>query len=264
VFKLSTEKEIVNYWYNKNGFFTVNNIKASNRDGGLLALKFKKEKLEDAYHIGVSCSISGNTMEKDLEKFVKRTVAEKFDNKSIVNEINNNLKSFSGVKKIKKVLVLGMSKSRKREIIDGFKNKGIMVLEFQDILSKVIEGLGTHYYKNDILRTLQLVKYMVLSSPSRFAGLSSVLSSWSREEFLKTILEQEDIVKEFRKTNEERLADILKHSSVKDPEKLAELLQESVLNRKTRKPFFDSLLKMHGVKEEKEIAKRETPLDNFF
>ena len=262
---MSTEKEIVNYWYNKNGFFTVNNIKAANRDGGILALKFKKEKIEDAYHIGVSCSISGNVMEKDLDNFVKRTIAEKFYNKSIVDEINNSLKNFSGAKKIKKVLVLGMSKSRKQEIIEGFKNKGIRVLEFQDILSKVIEGLDTHYYKNDIIRTLQLVKYMVLSKPSSFAGLSSILSSWSREEFLKAILEQEDIVKEFRKTNEERLVDILKHVSIKDPEKLAELLQESVLNRKTRKPFFNSMLKMHGVKEEeKEMIKRELPLDNFF
>ena len=262
---MSTEKEIVNYWYNKNGFFTVNNIKAANRDGGILALKFKKEKIEEVYHIGVSCSISGNVMEKDLDNFVKRTIAEKFYNKGIVDEINNNLKNFSGAKKIKKVLVLGMSKSRKQEIIDAFKNKGIRVLEFQDILSKVIEGLDTHYYKNDIIRTLQLVKYMVLSKPSSFAGLSSILSSWSREEFLKAILEQEDIVKEFRKTNEERLVDILKHVSVKDPEKLAELLQESVLNRKTRKPFFNSMLKMHGVKEEeKEMIKRELPLDNFF
>lgn len=267
MFKLSAEKEIVNYWYNKNGFFTINNIKAANRDVGVLALKFKKEKLEEVHHIEVSCSISGNTMEKNLDSFVKKTIDEKFNNKSVISEVNKNLKDFSGIKKIKKVLVLGMlPKSRKKELISGFKNKDVIVLEFHDVLSKVIGELDTQYYKNDIIRTLQLVKYLVLSEPSTFAGLSNVLSSGSREEFLRAILEQEDIIKEFRKTNEERLAEILKHASIKDPEKLAELLQESILNRRTRKPFFETLLKMQGLKKEEkeEIIKREMPLDNFF
>jgi len=266
VFKLSAEKEIVNYWYNKNGFFTINNIKAANRDVGILALRFKKEKLDEVQHIEVSCSISGNMVEKNLEGFVKKTIAEKFNNKNVVNEVNKNLKNFSDIKKIKKVLILGtLPKSRKSELISSFKNKDVAVLEFQDVLSKVLGELDTQYYKNDIIRTLQLVKYLVLAKPSTFAGLSNVLSSGSREEFLKAILDQEDIIKEFRKTNEERLAVILKHASVKDPEKLAELLQESILNRKTRKPFFNSLLKMQGIKkEEKEILKREMPLDNFF
>ena len=196
MFKLSAEKEIVNYWYNKNGFFTINNIKAANRDVGILALKFKKEKLEEMQHIEVSCSISGNMMEKNLDNFVKKTIDEKFNNKNVVKVVNNNLKSFSGIKKIKKVLILGMlPKSRKKELISGFKNKDVMVLEFQDILSKVIGELDTQYYKNDIIRTLQLVKYLVLSNPTTFAGLSDVLSSGSREEFLKAILEQEDIIK---------------------------------------------------------------------
>lgn len=267
MFKLSAEKEIVNYWYNKNGFFTINNIKAANRDVGILALKFKKEKLEYVQHIEVSCSISGNIIEKNLENFVKKTIDEKFNNKSVVNEVNNNLKNFSGVKKTKKVLILGMlPKSRKKEVINSFKNKDVKVLEFQDVLSRVIGELDTQYYKNDIIRTLQLVKYLVLAKPTTLAGLSNVLSSGSREDFLNAILEQEDIIKEFRKTNEERLATILKHVSIKDPEKLAELLQESILNRRTRKPFFDSLLKMQGIKKEvkEEIIKREMPLDNFF
>ncbi len=40
---MSAEKEIVNFWYNKKGLFTLNNIKtSSNRDCGILALKFDK------------------------------------------------------------------------------------------------------------------------------------------------------------------------------------------------------------------------------
>jgi hypothetical protein len=267
VFKLSAEKEIVNYWYNKNGFFTINNIKAANRDIGILALKIKKEKLDEIQHIEVSCSISGNVFEKNLTNFIKKVIDEKFDNKDIAQSVDVYLRNFSGIKKIKKVLILGMlPKSRKKEIIGGFKDKGIAVMEIDDILSKVIQDLDTHYYKNYIIRTLQLVKYMVLSKPTALAGLSNVLSSGSREEFLRAILEHEEIIKEFRKTNEERLAEILKYSSVKDPEKLAELMQESILNRRTRKPFFNSILKMQGIKEEVKgkTRKKETPLDKFF
>ena len=263
---MSAEKEIVNYWYNKNGFFTINNIKAANRDVGILALKFKKEKLDQINHIEVSCSISSSNI-KNLDNFVKKIINEKFNNKSVVKEVNNNLKSFSGIKKINKVLVFGiLPKSGKKEIATKFKNNGVEILEFQDILSKVIEELDTQYYKNDILRTLQLVKYLVLVKPDTFAGLSNVLSSWSREEFLKAILDKEDIIKELRKADEEKLVNILKYASVKDPEKLAELLQESILNRRTRKPFFNSLLKLQGIKKEvkeKEI-KKDTELNNFF
>ena len=169
MFKLSAEKEIVNYWYNKNGFFTINNIKAANRDVGILALKFKKEKLEEVKHIEVSCSISGNMMEKNLEGFVKKTIDEKFNNKNVIKEVNNNLKSFSEIKKIKKVLILGMlPKSRKKEVISSFKNKDVAVLEFQVVLSKVIGELDSQYYKNDIIRTLQLVKYLVLGRFQRY------------------------------------------------------------------------------------------------
>jgi hypothetical protein len=229
-------------------------------------LKFKKEKLEEAYHIEVSCSISGNVFNKNLNNFIKKIIDEKFDNKDIVQGVNNYLKNFSGIKKIKKVLILGfVPKSRKKEIVSSFKNKGIEVIEIEDILSKVIHELDTQYYKNDIIRTLQLVKYLVLSKPTTFARLSSVLSSGSREEFLKAILEQEDIIKEFRKTNEERLATILKYVPIKDPKKLAELFQESILNRKTRKVFLEALLKMQGIKKDvKEITKRELPLNRFF
>ena len=45
---LSAEKEIVNYWYNKKGFFTINNIKTnSNRDIGILALRINKNEIEE-------------------------------------------------------------------------------------------------------------------------------------------------------------------------------------------------------------------------
>jgi hypothetical protein len=45
---MSAEKEIVNYWYNKKGFFTINNIKTTNnKDVGILALKYDKNKIDE-------------------------------------------------------------------------------------------------------------------------------------------------------------------------------------------------------------------------
>ena len=76
---MSAEKDIVNFWYNKNGFFTINNIKSNNRDCGILALKFDKDKVNEVFHIEVSCSITNNLSETtNLEKSIKKIVDEKF------------------------------------------------------------------------------------------------------------------------------------------------------------------------------------------
>ena len=80
------------------------------------------------------------------------------------------------------------------------------------------------------------------------------------------LLSRDEVIKEFRKTNEERLALILKQSMIK-PEKLAEMLERDVLNRRTRKPFIDSLIKQEKIGRvyKKGIkAKEETPLVKFF
>ena len=80
------------------------------------------------------------------------------------------------------------------------------------------------------------------------------------------LLSRDDVIKEFRKTNEERLALILKQSMIK-PEKLAEMLERDVLNRRTRKPFIVSLMEQKKIgkvyKREMEV-KKETPLSRYF
>ena len=78
---MSAEKEIVNYWYNKKGLFTINNIKtSSNRDCGILALKFDKDRVNEVFHVEVSCSITNNIAETtNLDKSISRIVDEKFE-----------------------------------------------------------------------------------------------------------------------------------------------------------------------------------------
>jgi ribosomal protein L30E len=264
---MSAEKEIVNYWYNKQGFFTINNIKTtSNRDAGILALKFKKQNLEEIQHIEISCSITG-VIDLNKEK-IDNFINDKFNEESIQGTINCYIKQMS-VPNIKKIVVLSnLPKSKKKEIIKTFKSKNIEVLEFEDILSNMIQNLDTQYYKNDIIRTLQLMKFLLLTEPVKLAEMGLNLNLGSKQEFLRSILDQEWIVKEFRKTNEERLANILKHYTLKNPAKLAELLENSILNRKTRKPFLASLLeheKMKKIyKKETKKVKLEKPLNKFF
>ena len=269
---MSAEKEIVNYWYNKKGLFTINNIKtSSNRDCGILALKFDKDRVNEVFHVEVSCSITNNIAETtNLSKSISKIADEKFEGKSITEAVNNHTKQFSIQKsKIKKIMILGaVPKSRKSEIIREFHQREVEVIEFENILYDVMEMLDTQYYKNDIIRTLQLTKFLLLSEPSKLAKMlaNDSFTSNSRKEFLSNILSNDDIVKEFRKTNIERLSAILRSSGLKANE-LAGMLEHNVLNKRTRKTFMDSLMEQENMRKlvkPKKIKKLETPLGKFF
>ena len=143
---MSAEKEIVNYWYNKSGFFTINNIKTgNNRDCGILALKFVNGEVNDIFHVEVSCSITNNIAEAgNPGKAISRIVDEKFENRDILKTISSNLSQFPVQKKgIKKIIILGaVQKSRKNEIISEFSKKSVEVIEFEDILMQNDNPIG--------------------------------------------------------------------------------------------------------------------------
>ena len=270
---MTAEKEIVNYWYNKKGIFPINNLKTNNnRDAGIRALKFDKDRINEVFHIEVSCSITNNLPEtKNLAKSIANIINEKFEDKSIVETINSQVRQISLQKqKIKKIIILGaMPKSRKSEIIKEFNQKDVEVIEFENIIYDVMEQLDTQYYRNDIIRTLQLTKYLLLSEPTKLAKLliNDSFSSNSRKEFLSSILDKDEIVKEFKKTNIERLGAILKNSGLK-PSELAHMLEHNILNKRTRKLFFDSLTEQEKIRKivSKIIKKKnmEMDLEKFF
>jgi len=269
---MTAEKEIVNYWYNKKGLFTINNIRTnSNRDVGILALKFDKDDIKEIFHVQVSCSITNNISETtNLDKSIAKIVEEKFDDKKIIETMNSNIKQFSIQKqKIKKIIILGaVPKSRKSDITKKFNEMEVEVIEFENILYDVIERLDTQYYRNDIIRTLQLTKFLLLSEPSKLAKMlaNDSFTSNSRKEFLSNILGNDDIVKEFRKTNIERLSAILRNSGLKASE-LAEMLENNVLNKRTRKIFFNSLMEQESMRKlakPKKARKLEASLEKFF
>ena len=268
---MSAEKEIVNYWYNKKGFFTINNIKTnSNRDVGLLALRMNKNEIKEVFHVQVSCSITNMSEAQNTDKSINKIVEERFDEKLLtdaVKDIIGHLSIQEG--SIKNIMVVGaLPKSSKSRTISEFGKRGVTVIEFEDILYDVLDKLDTQYYKNDIIRTLQLTKFLLLSEPTKLAKLlvNDSFTSNSRKKFLASILDKDEIVREFRKTNVERLGAILKNSGLKASE-LAEMLENNVLNKKTRKMFLNSLMEQENIRKltkPKKIRKLEASLEKFF
>ena len=261
---MSAEKEVVNFWLNRKGYFTVNNLKSGNKDIGILALKFNKGTLTNIMHVEVSCSITGFNEHDNL---IDRVIDERFNDNSIATAIKKYTKDMKDNIETENIVVLNSLPKDREEIAKKLEKNGIIMFEFEDILSDVMKGLKTEYFKNDIVRMMQITKFLLMQNPKKFVDvLYSTLSPAKRREFLAEMLNKDDIIKEFRKTNEERLALILKHAMIK-PERLAEMLERKVLNRKTRKPFIDSLIqqeKIGRVYKRELKAKEETPLVKFF
>jgi len=240
---MSAEKEIVNYWYNKKGYFTISNLKANNRDLGILAFK---PDTNDIIHVQVSCSLTG-AFESKENVSAEKISEEKFYEDSIAAAIQKTMPMHDS-KTWKRVLVLSsLPKSRKESIIKEFRMMEIEVVEFENILYETFEQLDTHYYKNDVIRTLQLTKFVLLNDPVKLAKML-VKNSGSRKELVSTMLDEKDIMKEFRKTNAERLGSILKNSGIK-PAELAHMIEHSVLNNRTRKTFMSSLNEQEKIRK---------------
>ncbi|MDP7244205.1 MAG: hypothetical protein QF568_02590 [Flavobacteriales bacterium] len=261
---MSAEKEVVNFWLNRKGYFTVNNLKSGNKDIGILALKFDKGVLTHIMHVEVVCSISGfNEQSYAMDKLVD----EKFDDKSITIAIKKYTKDMSKDVEIENVVVLNSLPKDKDSVVRKLEKNGVIMVEFEDILSDVMKELKTEYFKNDVIRTMQITKFLLMSNPKKFVDvLYDTLSQAKRKEFLAELLNRDDVIKEFKRTNEERLALILKESSIK-PEKLAEILEKDVLNRRTRKPFITSLMeqkKIGKVYKKETKGRKETSLKKFF
>ena len=261
---MSAEKEAVNFWLNRKGYFTVSNLKSGNKDIGILALKFDKGTLTKVMHVEVNCSISGFAEQNYV---MDKLIDEKFDDATLIKAIKEYTKDMAKDVEIENVVVLNSLPKGKEEIIKKLGKNGIIMVEFEDILSDVMKGLKTEYFKNDVIRSLQIIKFLLMQNPKKFVDvLYGNLSHSKRKDFLSELLMRDEVIKEFRKTNEERLALILKQSMIK-PKKLAEILEKDVLNNRTRKPFIDSLMeqKKAGKVYKKALKhKKEMPLKKFF
>ena len=260
---MSAEKEVVNFWLNRKGYFTVSNIKSGNKDVGILAMKFDKDALTRIMHVEVSCSITGFNEQKD---FLDNIIKEKFNDENVNAAIKSYINNAGKGVEIENAIIIN-SLPNKKDALERLGKNNINAIEFEGILSEVMKELKTEYFKNDTLRALQIVKFLLISNPRKMVEvINSALSPAKRREFLGEMLSTDEIIKEFRKTNEERLALRLKQAMIR-PEKLAEMLEKEILNRKTRKPFIASLIEQEklGVEYRKQTeAKKEKPLSGYF
>lgn len=271
---MSAEKEIINFWYNKNGFFTISNIKtASNKDAGILALRQNSDGINEICHVGIMCSITSNIAEAaNLGNSIGRIIYEKFDDNSILDAIFSHLGQFNvprtSARVIRKIVLGLLPKSQRSGIIHEFGKKGVEVIKFEDVLYDIFAGVDSQYYKNDVIRTIQLTKFLLLSEPEKLARLlaNDSYAPSSRKEFLTSILDKQEIIREFKSTNAQRLGAILKNSGLK-PAELADMLENTILNKKTRKVFFTSLMNQEKmrkiVNESRRIKKINMPLKKF-
>ena len=258
---MSSEKEIVNYWLSKRGYFTITNLKIRNKDVGIIALKPSEEIL----HVQINCSISSAIDGANLKELINETLSN-FFSEDILEVIGVYLKDF---RKIKKVYVVGsIPRKRRLDIVKAFKQVEIEILEFDKILLAVILSIDKQYYKNDVLRTLQLIKYLLLKDADDLVTLLSegeILNTNTRYEFLSSLLEKEVIKKQFKKLEPDKVIESLKYFKLK-PDEFAQFIEKAILTSKTRKKFIELLLEEERVKKEYvEIKKiKEKPLTKFF
>lgn len=244
---MSVEKDILNYWLNQKGYFTLNKIKTKNKDIGILAIKFD-EKKPKFIHFVITLSVRSTFLESgDVEKSVSDYCKENFTDKIIVAELNRLIEQHSGSKKqYERSVVLGlMQAQKKKEIIKKFSDQGVTVYEFTKLLSDVVAGLGTHYYRDDIIRSLQLVKYLLLMRPVSLAKLleKENFNITKQGKFIKSLLKQEQVKKSLRRQTEETdLVTLLKNSTLNKPEKLANILVEEILGARSKRKFLMALL----------------------
>jgi len=135
---MSAEKEVVNFWLNRKGYFTVNNLKSGNKDIGILALKFDKGSLTKVMHVEVNCSITGFTEQNYV---MDALIDEKFDDKNLIDTIKGYTQKISKDVEIENVAVLNSLPKDKDEIAMKLEKDGIMMMEFEDIISDVMKEI---------------------------------------------------------------------------------------------------------------------------
>ena len=254
---MHSEKEIVKLWLNRKGFFTISNIKVGgNREIALLAIKHEKNLIKEIWHIEIVSSIINS------DNF---QIDDKFNNKNVIKAIKENIKKFISQNNnfnYKKVLVIGKTSN-----IEKY-SKNYKVIKINEILFDLFKEIDTHNYNNNSIRTIQLIKYLLLSDPEYLAKLldkeNKILNLNTREIFLKHLHEQNETKRILsKKSFEPELVKIIKNSSLNKPEKLAKVLNEKILNNKNRKKFIETLIEQKIMKKEIEESMKHKTLDLF-
>ncbi len=265
---MNPEREILNLWLNKNGFFTINSIPLeNNKIIDILAIKVKEGEFEKVIQIETACSIS------TLDNIPIKVYSDKFYDKNVMKRVHETIKEHLGVDKdYEKILVIGnTSKIKDFEKLDDVK-----IVKFEDILLDVFKDLNKQSFRNEMVRTLQLVKFLMLSKSDKMAELfgysgdNKLLTHQEKEDFLKQLLLQEEIVKILQKKSmETEIATILSGSAFSKPEKLFEAIDTNLMTKRAKKKFEKLIMAKQEQKTKVEkiiepIKPKEKTLNLFF
>jgi hypothetical protein len=262
---MNPEREIVGLWLNKKGFFTLHSIPlANNKLIDILAIKVSNGKLDKILHVETACSIS------TLDNMPMQVYTDKFNDKGVEKKVNDTIRRHLGVDAAyEKLLVIGnTSKPQAFQKLDG-----IRTIRFEDILLDVIRDLNRQSYRNEAMRILQLVKYLLISKPSKMAdmagfnGENKFFTHQEREDFLRMLLEQKDVQKILGKRSmEAEIASILSESTLSRPEKLAEAIEGRLMTKRAKRKFERIIMARQQVKVnvKAEVKPKEKSLELFF
>lgn len=267
---MNSEREIITWWLNKSGFFTLNSIKvARNREIDFIAIKITDGNVEKVLHVESACSVSS------MDSLKAAKYAERFNDKLVVKKVREMIKTHVGREMpYEKLLVIGVT-TKLAEFRKLQETEGLAVKEFKDIIFEVFETLDRQNYFNNTIRTLQLVKFILLAGSKRLAQLlhkqdkHRTMKKTSRNQFVMDMLGNEETIKVLRDEGaEELITQILKNSSLNKPEKLAKVLGEEIISPRARKRFVKTLLAQEPMKRHKPVPKTkprlEKSLKSFF
>ncbi len=252
---MSPEKDIVNLWLNKRGFFTVNDLNSGkNRVVSILALKYSREK-PHILHVELNCSVSPSL----VAEAEKEDLIRKFYDSNVIEKISRYIYDF-----------LGEHYDYERVLVttSDVELKDIKIMKFEKLLADVVSDLDRQNYRSPVTRTMQLIKYLMIAKPysiSEVIGKNrEMVTNTSREKLVKAIITESSSIRIFKKKgNEDILIHMLKNSSLKNPEKLAKALDQ-VLTKRTASRFLNVLLKQKNLKSAiKEELGKDKNLEEF-
>jgi uncharacterized protein (UPF0297 family) len=272
---MNPDKELLNFWLHKNDFFTINSIKAGkNKEINIIALKIKEGQIHKVQQIEVVSSISNISSltldQSDAEKSVNDFISRKFEDEFIKQTVKEKIKEFGKlVDEYERVVIMGrLAKVNRDRTIELLEQKGVKVIKYEDVLFEILSSVDKQDY-NEIIRTTQLLKYLLLADPKNLAKLieqGDFLNQNTREEFVKEIVKLEETKRVLcKEDNEGLLVELLRDSSLKKPEKLAKLIAKDMLTSRTRQRFLDEFLKVLDVQvvEDQINDKRQKALRDF-
>ena len=219
---MDAEKDIVEVWLNQQGFFTIKDLNAGKNVIDLIGLKIKANKIERVVHVEIACSVSGDL---PIREYLK-----KFKDKDVIKRVRLNINKFIGKDVDHEKILITTSNIKSQTIED------VHIINFSKVLNEVINRLDKQNYQNTVIRTLQLVQFVMLrrkelvkkiSKKEQLKQFESLLSEKKAYSIILRHQIAERIAKGYIRKNKDWLVSLLKRMRKKDREEIIKDAEKS-------------------------------------